>query len=102
MAKQTQSRKGSLMHDKPNIVTGQVILKLIKSNLTRGGIKLQQFLSYNKYFLHFQSSNRRSKPLDVISTIKCAWRPNFTFFLIFFYYLLRWVQKFNDLKTIIL
>ena len=39
--------------------------------------------TYNKHFLHFQSPNHRSKPLDVISTIKCAWRPNFTFFGIF-------------------
>ena len=39
--------------------------------------------SYNIVFFHFRSPNRRSKPLDVISTIKCAWRPNFTFFGIF-------------------
>ena len=43
--------------------------------------------SYNKVttsiFFHFQSTNRRSKPLDIQSILKCAWRPNFTFFEIF-------------------
>ena len=57
--------------------------------------------SYNNYFLHFQSPNRRSKPLDVISTIKCACRPNFTFFGIFLLFikhflklLIQWSRKF--------
>ena len=43
--------------------------------------------SYNKVttsiFFHFQSPNRRSKPLDIQSILKCAWRQNFTFFGIF-------------------
>ena len=28
----------------------------------------------------FQSSNSRSEPFNMISILKCAWRPNFIFF----------------------
>ena len=54
-----------------------------------------------KLFSDFQSPNSRSKPLDVISILKCAWRPNFTFFGIFLLYikplwksLIQWSRKF--------
>ena len=40
-----------------------------------------------KSFFNFQSLKSRSKPLNVISILKCAWGPNFIFFY-FFYYLL--------------
>ena len=53
--------------------------------------------SYNKLFLHFQTLNRQSKPLDVISTIKCAWRPNFTFFGIFLLFI-KMGTKFNGMN----
>ena len=38
---------------------------------------------YSTPYLHFQSSNGRSEPLKMFSMLKCAWRPNFTFFGIF-------------------
>ena len=36
-----------------------------------------------KLFCFFQSPNSRSEPFNMISILKCAWRPNFTFFGIF-------------------
>ena len=33
-----------------------------------------------KSFFNFRSPKSQSEPLDVISILKCAWRPNFTFF----------------------
>ena len=58
--------------------------------------------SYNKHFLNFQSPNRRSKPLDVISTIKCAWRPNFTFFgiVLLFIKMVQKLVKFRPLNFV--
>ena len=35
-------------------------------------------------YLHFQSPNSRSEPLNIIFIIKYAWRPNFIFFRFFF------------------
>ena len=32
------------------------------------------------FFLRFQSPNSQSEPLDAIYILRCAWRPNFTFF----------------------
>ena len=60
---------------------------------------LEEGSSYNKHFLHFQSPNRRIKPLDVISTIKYAWRPNFIFFRIFLLFI-KMVQKLVKLKPL--
>ena len=37
----------------------------------------------NQVVFNFRSQKRRSKPLDVFSILKCAWRPNFIFFIIF-------------------
>ena len=47
---------------------------------------LTKYLYFTPYF-HFENPNDRSEPLNVISILKCAWRPNFTF-LEFSYYLL--------------
>ena len=53
-------------------------------------------------YLTIWCSNSKSKPLDVQSILKCAWRPNFTFFGIFLLFIkLVWkplfsmLQKFN-------
>ena len=37
--------------------------------------------------MRFQSPNNRSKPFILFSILICAWRPNFTFFGIFYYLL---------------
>ena len=50
------------------------------------GIHLQFFIwhtSYNIRFCNFQSPNSRSKPFNMISILKYAWRSDFTFFWIF-------------------
>ena len=41
----------------------------------------------------FQNPNGRSEPFILFSILICAWRPNFTFFFEFFYYLLSILQN---------
>ena len=72
----------------------------------RGGIHLQHLkvtTCYNIWFCDFQSLNSRSKPFNMISILKCALRPNFTFFWIFLLFIkyftkLLFLDNFEQLK----
>ena len=54
----------------------------------RGGIQLHPFLVTPDYTLCLQSPNSRSKPFNLLDMLKCVCRSNFTFFWIFFGFIL--------------
>ena len=49
--------------------------------------RLHQALRATDWFSCFQNSNCRFQVLNMFSILKCAWRPNFTFFGIFLLFL---------------
>ena len=48
-----------------------------------GELRSKATILLHTHILRFENSNDRSELLNMISILKCAWRPNFTFFGIF-------------------
>ena len=70
------------MGTKPLFLDGPetVILYLSKKGVGLTVILFRAPLHAPHPYLRFQSPNTRFEPINMISILKCAWRPNFIFF----------------------
>ena len=72
------------------------------------GIKFYHIqLTLTCYIKKFRSSNSRSELFNMISILKCAWRPNFIFFGIFLLFIkyftkLLFLDNSEPMKTAVL